>query len=168
MLENVGPFDEDFFAYCEDADLSFRAQLAGYTCRYIPEAVVYHLGGASSGGKRSPTATRLGTQNGINLLVKNLPAPLFARLAPFMVAGQLSRLAMTARNITGLRANLSGYAGALRLLPVMLRKRRAIQAGRKAPDEYISGLLRDSFRAANASMARRLRDAVSRRLGWPG
>ncbi|WP_235401305.1 glycosyltransferase family 2 protein [Rubrobacter aplysinae] len=168
MLESVGPFDEDFFAYCEDTDLSFRAQLAGYTCRYIPEAVVYHLGGASSGGKRSPTATRLGTQNGINLLVKNLPAPLFPRLAPFMVAGQFSRLAMTARNFTGLRANLAGYAGALRLLPVMLRKRRAIQAGRKAPDEYISGLLRNSFRAANASMARRLRDAVSRRLGWPG
>ena len=165
MLDDVGSFDEDFFAYCEDADLSFRAQLAGYGCRYVPEAVVYHMGGASGGGKRGEAATRLGTRNGLCLLVKSLPAPLALRLAPFIVAGQLSRLAMTARSPAGLRANLAGYAGAVRLLPAMLRKRREIQAGRRVPDSYIRDLLRGSFRAADASIARRLRDAARRRLG---
>lgn len=168
MLEDVGSFDEDFFAYCEDADLSFRAQLAGYLCRYVPDAVVYHLGGVSSGGKRGATATRLGTQNGLNLLVKNLPAPLFLRLAPFIIAGQLSRLAMTARTFTGLRANMAGYAGTIRLLTKMLRKRRIIQAGRRVSEERIERLLRDSFRAADASMTRRLRDAALRLLEGSG
>lgn len=165
MLEDVGPFDEDFFAYCEDADLSFRAQLAGYRCRYVPEAVVYHMGGASGGGKRSTAATRLGTQNGLCLLVKNLPTPLALRLAPFIFAGQLSRLAVTGRSLAGPRANLEGYAGAVRLLPKMLRKRREIQASRRVPDSYVKSLLRDSFRAADASIARRLRDAARHRLG---
>jgi GT2 family glycosyltransferase len=75
-FEDIGPFDEVFFAYCEDGDVSFRAQLAGYKCLYAPGAVVHHIGSALTGGKRSPTATRLGTQNGGNFLVKNLPATL--------------------------------------------------------------------------------------------
>src|SRR5215210_9226871 len=53
MLDEVGLFDEDFVSYCEDGDLSFRAQLAGYRCFYVPGAVVYHMGSASTGGKRS-------------------------------------------------------------------------------------------------------------------
>src|SRR5206468_6895299 len=67
----IGLFDEDFFAYCEDGDLSFRGQLAGYRCLYVPGAVIYHVGSASTGGKRSPFATRLGSRNGLCLLVKN-------------------------------------------------------------------------------------------------
>ena len=42
MLEEVGLFDEDFFAYCEDSDLGLRGRLAGWTCRYVPTAVVHH------------------------------------------------------------------------------------------------------------------------------
>ncbi|MBA2441854.1 MAG: glycosyltransferase family 2 protein [Rubrobacter sp.] len=156
MLEDVGRFDEDFFAYCEDADLSFRAQLAGYRCLYVPGAVVYHVGSASSGGKRSPTAVRLGTQNGLNVLVKNLPAPLVPRLAPFILAGQVSRLVMTTRSTDTLRANLAGYAGVWRLLPEMLRKRRGVQARRRVSNAYVRRLLRGSFRAADASISRRL------------
>ena len=52
VFDGVGLFDEDFFAYCEDGDLSFRAQLAGYRCLYAPQAVVYHVGSVSTGGKR--------------------------------------------------------------------------------------------------------------------
>lgn len=42
MLDEIGFFDEDFFAIGEDIDLSFRAKLAGYKCVYVPEALVYH------------------------------------------------------------------------------------------------------------------------------
>src|SRR3712207_6126046 len=47
MLDDIGLFDEDFFANCEDGDLSFRAQLAGYRCLYVPGSVVYHVGSAT-------------------------------------------------------------------------------------------------------------------------
>lgn len=81
MLDEIGLFDEDFGSYCEDADLSFRAQLAGHRCLYVPEAVVYHVGSASTGGKRSATATRLGTRNSLLLLAKNLPLPAVPHLS---------------------------------------------------------------------------------------
>jgi hypothetical protein len=156
MLDDIGLFDEDFFAYCEDGDLSFRAQLAGYGCLYVPGAVVYHVGSASTGGKRSPTATRLGTRNSVCLLVKNLPASLAPRILPAFAAGQFSRLAVT--TLTGvLPAHLKGLAEALRLLPRMLRKRRLVQRRRRVPVSRIGKLLDDSSRAARASIRRRVR-----------
>jgi len=154
MLDDIGLLDEDFFAYCEDGDLSFRAQLAGYRCLYVPKAVVYHVGSATT-GKRGPFATRLGTRNGLCLLVKNLPTSLVPSFLPFVVAGQLSRLAVTASTST-LRAHLEGLAGALRLLPLMLKKRQEIQKRRRVPVGYIRRLLKESSRAAGASLRRRL------------
>jgi GT2 family glycosyltransferase len=165
LFEEIGPFDEDFFAYCEDGDVSFRAQLAGYRCLYVPHAIVYHVGSASTGGKRSPTATRLGTQNGVNLLVKNLPATLVWRSLPSLLAGQLARVAITSFSSTGLRAHLGGLAGAWRLLPRMLEKRKDIQNRRRVSDDYIRRLLRFSSHQARESRRRRVRDQIQLRLG---
>ena len=164
LFEEIGSFDEDFFAYCEDGDISFRSQLAGYPCLYVPEAVVYHVGSASTGGKRSPTATRLGTQNGLNLMIKNLPASLAWGLMPSVVAGQLSRIFVTSFYPGGLRAHLSGLVGAGRLLPRMLEKRKAIQSTRRVSDAYVRDLLRESSRRAAESRRRRLRDRLMLRL----
>jgi GT2 family glycosyltransferase len=164
LFEEIGLFDEDFFAYCEDGDVSFRAQLAGHRCLYVPGAVVYHMGSASTGGKRSPTATRLGTQNGINLLVKNLPVTLAWRSLPFLLAGQLSRVAVTSFSPGGLRAHLGGLGGAWRLLPRMLEKRKGIQTRRAGSDDYIRRLLRHSSRQAKESRRRRVRDKIQQRL----
>ncbi len=163
ILEEIGLFDEDFFAYCEDGDLSFRAQLAGYRCLYVPDAIVYHVGSASTGGKRSPTATRLGTRNSISLLVKDLPAPLIWRFLPSFLAGQLGRLLVTAS--TGvLRAHLMGLDEAIRHLPLMLQKRREVQKRRRIPVAYIRELLKESSRAARASFLRRMRDDILARF----
>ena len=162
MLDDIGLFDEDFFANCEDGDLSFRAQLAGYRCLYVPDSVVYHMGSATF-GKRSPTATRLGTRNSLCMLVKNLPAPLVPGLLPLVFVGQLSRLVVTASTST-LGAHLEGLAGALRLLPLMLKKRREIQGGRRVPIEYIKDLLKESSKAAGASIRRRLIYLLGSRL----
>lgn len=164
MLGEIGLFDEDFFAYCEDGDLSFRAQLAGYRCRYVPDAVVYHVGGASTGGKRSATATMLGTRNSLWLLTKNLPLSLIPHVLPFFVLGQLARL-LTAAATGTLRAHLEGLAGAWRGLPATLKKRREIQAARRLPDAELRRLLRESSLAATASLARRLRDAALAKAG---
>lgn len=165
LFEEIGPFDEDFFAYCEDGDVSFRAQLSGYRCLYVPQAIVYHMGSASTGGKRSPTATRLGTQNGVNLLVKNLPTTLVWRFLPSLLAGQFSRVVITSLSSGGLRAYLGGLAGAWRLLPRMLEKRKEIQTRRSVSDDYVRRLLRFSSRQAIESRRRRVRDILQLRLG---
>jgi GT2 family glycosyltransferase len=164
MLEEVGLFDEDFVSYCEDGDLAFRAQLAGYRCLYVPDAVVYHMGSASTGGKRSPVATRLGTRNSVGLLVKNLPLSVAPHVLPFFVLGQLARL-LTAAATGALGAHLEGLSEAWRRLPLSLEKRRGIQGKRKISDTEVRGLLRESSLAAAASIARRLRDAARSRLG---
>lgn len=163
MLDEIGLFDEAFVSYCEDGDLSFRAQLAGYSCRYVPEAVVYHMGSVSTGGKRSPTATRLGTRNSTSLLIKNLPLSTVPHVLPFFVVGQVFRLLTTAA--TGvLRPHLEGLSGALHELPSTLEKRRKIQAGKKVSDARVRALLRESSLAAAASILRRLRDEILKRL----
>jgi GT2 family glycosyltransferase len=163
MLDEIGLFDEDFVSYCEDVDLSFRAQLAGYRCFYVPDAVVYHMGSASTGGKRSATATRLGTRNSLSVLVKNLPLSAVPHLLPFFVPGQLARL-LTAAATGALRAHLVGLAEAWQHLPLMLKKRREIQNRKRVSDAHIRRLLRDSSLAATASISRRLRDQVELRL----
>jgi GT2 family glycosyltransferase len=160
MLDEIGLFDEDFVSYCEDGDLSFRAQLAGYRCLYVPGAVVYHMGSASTGGKRSATATRLGTRNSLSLLVKNLPLSAVPHVLPFFVLGQIARL-LTAAATGTLETHLEGLAGAWHHLPLMLEKRREIQGRRRVSDARIRRLLRESSLAAAASIARRLRDQVS-------
>lgn len=163
MLDDIGLFDEDFVSYCEDGDLSFRAQLAGYHCLYVPDAVVYHVGSVSTGGKRSATATRLGTRNSLSLLVKNLPLSAVPHVLPFFVLGQLARL-LTAAATGSLGAHLRGLAESWHHLPIMLEKRRRIQKNRRTSDVKIRSLLRGSSLAATASIARRLRDRLEERL----
>jgi GT2 family glycosyltransferase len=159
LFDDVGLFDEDFVSYCEDGDLSFRAQLAGYRCFYVPGAVVYHMGSASTGGKRSETATRLGTRNSLSLLVKDLPLSAVPHILPFFVLGQFARL-LTAAATGTLRAHLEGLVGAWRHLPLMLQKRAEIQKRKRVSDAEVRRLLRESSLAAAASIARRLRDGV--------
>ena len=160
LFGEIGLFDADFFSNCEDGDLSFRAQLAGYRCLYVPGSVIYHIGSASTGGKRSATNTRLGTQNGINLLVKNLPASLILRLLPSVLAGHLYRLVTTSVSPEILKAYLSGLTGALRLFPKMLQKRKGIQQRRRVSDAYVHQLLRGSSRMVTQSRRRRIRDQL--------
>lgn len=159
MLDEIGLFDEDFVSYCEDGDLSFRAQLAGYRCYYVPDAVVYHMGSATSGGKRSALATRLGSRNSLSLLAKDLPLAVVPHLLPFFLPGQLARLLIAAATGT-LGAHLEGLLGAWRQRHLTLKKRREIQARRRVSDAYVRRLLRESSLAAAKSMARRLRDRL--------
>jgi len=164
MLDGVGLFDEDFVSYCEDGDLNFRAQLAGYRCLYVPEVVVYHMGSASTGGKRSATATRLGTRYSLSLLVKNLPGAAAPHVLPFLLLEQLARM-LTAAAAGVLRAHVQGLSEARRHLPLMLEKRREIQGKKRVSDREIRGLLRESSLAVAASIARRLRDRIEAPLG---
>ena len=62
-LDEVGPFDERLFMYCEDVDLSWRGLHAGWRYRYVPTSVVHHQHRASSGGERTPLLDHLNRRN---------------------------------------------------------------------------------------------------------
>jgi GT2 family glycosyltransferase len=80
----AGGFDEDFFSYFEDVDLGFRLRLEGKRCLYIPQAVVYHVGSAST-GKRSDFSVYYGYRNLIWTFVKNMPLPLICLYLPLHI-----------------------------------------------------------------------------------
>jgi GT2 family glycosyltransferase len=124
-LSAVGDFDEDFFLYYEDTDLSWRLRAGGWTVRYEATAVVRHAHGASS-DFRSKLFRFHDDRNRLLMLAKNAPAALAWRAAlryPLTVASlTLHQGPVLAMTTTRLRA----FGSYLRLLPRMLRRRRAL------------------------------------------
>ena len=72
MLQDIGGFDEDFFAYADDAELGLRGRIAGWRCLYTPHAVVRHHRGATL-GLGSPRRLTLIERNRVLLVVKLFP-----------------------------------------------------------------------------------------------
>jgi len=140
MLDDIGPFDEDLFMYCEDVDLNWRAQLAGYRCVFAPQAVVYHHLSATGGGI---TASYYTGRNTLWVLAKNYPAPLLRRYWALILRAQLgiTRDALKAGRGAAARARLRGQLAGWLGMPRFLRKRRAIQAARRVPLEAIEQML---------------------------
>ncbi len=138
MLDQIGAFDEDLFAYGDDAELGLRARIAGWRCLYVPEAVVRHRRGATL-GQGNPERVRLIERNRILLAAKLFPWSLLL-LNPFYFALRMAAGAFAATSAEGdlaafpgffnklrvLAALLRGQWGALRMLPLTLRKRTAI------------------------------------------
>jgi GT2 family glycosyltransferase len=129
-LERVGEFDEDFFAFYEDVDWNLRAQLAGLSCRYVPGAVVYHMGSATIGRGLSDFTRYHLWRNTLWIIAKDLPAGALLRHAPHLLLGQLVNLAVALRD-RKLGIWLRVWRDALRGLPRALRKRRAVMARRR-------------------------------------
>ncbi len=125
MLEEIGGFDEDFFAYLEDVDLAWRARLAGWRCLLEPRARVYHVHSATL-GQASPLKHYLLGRNKIWLVVKNYPMPWLLRYLPVILAYDLLSALMSAVRLRH-PAPIRGRVDGLRRLPHFLRKRRRIQ-----------------------------------------
>lgn len=139
MLEDIGLFDEDFFAYAEDVDLSFRAQLAGYQCLYVPEAVVYHHLQGSFGALPGHSLC-LSRRNAFDTVLKNMPAALLWRRLPYILGYYFA--VDLAYIVQGrLRPILKGRLDNIRRLRGTLAKRGQIQAGRRVSDEYINAAM---------------------------
>ena len=131
LFEALGGFDEDLFMYCEDVDLGYRIRLAGGACRVIPDAVVEHIGSASTGGAGSDFASFHGARNRIRVFIKDTPPVLFWLTLPLHVlatAVLFLRLAGQGR----LGPTLRGARAALADLPAALAARRRTQALRTA------------------------------------
>ncbi|MCY4010093.1 MAG: glycosyltransferase family 2 protein [Anaerolineaceae bacterium] len=140
MLCDIGLLDDDFFFSGEDVDLGWRAQLRGWRCLYVPQAVVYHHLSASGGGV---TASYYDGRNSIAVLIKNLPAALWWRYGAKIIWRQCRRAGAALRSWRGAeaRAQLRGMMAGLLWLPKMLRKRREVQASRRVGIEELEQLL---------------------------
>jgi GT2 family glycosyltransferase len=165
MLDEIGGFDEDFFAYGDDAELGLRGRIAGWCCLYAPEAVVRHHRGATLG---------LGSARRLELIERNRVL-LAAKLFPWSLlwlngayyAARLSAGAWAAARGQGEMAHFPGLRGklraalalakgdlaALRMLPRMLRKRAAIERIRKLTPGQVRALILD-HRISLAALSR--------------
>ena len=76
VLEEIGLFDDNFFAYMEDVDLAIRSRINGYRNLLCPDAIVYHIGSATSGSRYNEFKVRLAARNNVWVVYKNLPIPL--------------------------------------------------------------------------------------------
>jgi GT2 family glycosyltransferase len=129
-FELVGPFDRQLGAYYEDVDWGFRARLLGMTARYVPTAVSYHMGSATTGREPARYASQI-VRNQLLVVIKDFPAPLLLRHLPRIVFFELKWLLFDALHGLG-RAHLRGLVAAIAMLPRALASRRAVQRARTA------------------------------------
>jgi GT2 family glycosyltransferase len=141
LFEHIGYFDEDFVGYCEDVDLGWRAQLAGFRCLYVPSAVIYHRLSATGGG---PVASFYTGRNTISVIVKDVPGELIRRHWRRMAAAQarVTWDALRAWRGNAARARLRGQVAGLLSIPQTLSKRRAVQALRRVDLAYLESVMR--------------------------
>lgn len=150
MIDEVGPFDEDFFAYADDADLGLRGRIAGWDCVYNPRAVVRHHRAATL-GRQSAGRLRLIERNRVWLVAKLFPWRLLL-LNPFYYTARLAHGLWSAARGRGeagqhaskwtlartlLLADLEALAG----LPRMLRKRREMKRFRRLSGAEVADLI---------------------------
>ena len=136
VFDELGGFDEDFFASHEDVDLSYRARLLGYRCRYVADAIVRHHGSATL-GRVSAWAVFHGQRNLEWVYVKNTPAMLLLRTLPGHLVYNAAAAVHFAR-IGAAGAFLRAKVAALAGLPKMLRKRAAVQRSRRVSGASVS------------------------------
>jgi GT2 family glycosyltransferase len=143
MLDEIGLFDEEFFAYADDVDIGLRARLAGWKCVYVPSARVYHKYSSSSSAY-SPFKAFLVERNRIWVLLKYYPiemilaspfftllrllAHLFGALTGQGASGKFSREHSILRAMTIL---VKAWGAALAALPGVIRQRRAFSPLRR-------------------------------------
>ena len=139
VLEEIGLFDEDFFAYYEDADLSFRAQLAGWKIAYVPSSLAYHQIGATSSKVKGFTTYQ--TMKNLQLLYyKNVPRHFMYRIGWRFFITQclfLARAFSRRQAWAALKGDIKGSG----LIFKKYSERKQIQRTRKVTDEYIWSIL---------------------------
>lgn len=89
IVEKIGYFDEEHFAYLEDTDIGYRARIYGYENWYAPKAIVYHVGSGTSGSRYNQFKTRYSSRNNIYLIYKNMPLLQIILNLPFLAVGFL-------------------------------------------------------------------------------
>lgn len=138
-FEQIGGFDEDFFAYMEDIDLDLRLRLAGYPCLYLPDAVVRHVGSGST-GSRSDFSTFYGQRNLVWAFVKNMPGLLFWLLLPAHLIVNIAYLLAGVFMSNG-KTLWQAKKAAIADLPKIWLKRQLVQSKRTSSVWHFAKLL---------------------------
>lgn len=139
MLDEVGLFDEDYFIYLEDVDLSWRSQLMGWRTVYVPQARVYHVHSGTT-REASPFKNFHLARNKVWTVIKNYPSPQFWLYLPLILLYDLGTIPYTLL-VRGDTAALRGRLAAFRRLPEAWRKRREVQDRRRASFEDLQQVL---------------------------
>ena len=143
MLRQVGGFDEMFFAYLEDTDLNFRAQLLGWKSIYDPRAITYHAINATS-SKLGDFTSYHTLKNYFYLYFKNMPGLLFWKYLPKFSLGFLYISAAKLYKLKFL-VILKAYFMIFINFPRLVIRRYKIQRSRKVSVEYIDSILLKKF-----------------------
>ena len=134
-------FDEDFFMYYEDVDLSFRAQLAGWKVCFTPKAIAYHKVGASS--KKVPGLAVYNTFKNLPLVfIKNVPGKLFWYIGLRFFLTYWLIFASAVRHGNGWPA-FKGILASIIRKPAAYHKRWSIQKNRKVSVNYIRSIIHE-------------------------
>ncbi len=140
MLDAIGLLDETFQFSCEDVDISWRAQLAGYRCAFAHDAIVYHKVSATGGGVLN---SFYDGRNFIWLLIKDVPSEIWRAHFGDIMREQLriTRDALRAWRGAAARNRLKGQLIGLLTAPKMLHARREVQRRRVIDTATLDGLL---------------------------
>ena len=139
MLREIGILDDNFFAYYEDVDISFRAQLAGWKIAYVPDSKVYHEMSVT-GARIKGFFTYQTMKNLPMVLWKNVPLPLLPTVLPRFTLVYISFFVSAAQR-GQLYYAVKGSLRATVLLPKKMWQRRRIQKNRKVDVDYIKSIL---------------------------
>ncbi|MFC1571224.1 glycosyltransferase family 2 protein [Candidatus Margulisiibacteriota bacterium] len=143
MLDEIGLYDEEFFAHHDETDLGMRAHWAGWKCIYVPTAVVHHRYSASHGAY-SPLKAFLVERNRVYVAIKNFPLPLLL-ISPFYTIIRLALQAYGALTNRGSAGRFTesfskvqlviilakAYISAAINMPKFLKKRKEILSNKK-------------------------------------
>ncbi len=140
LLDEIGFLDDDFFFSCEDVDVGWRANLAGWEVWYAPTAVIYHKLKATGG---AVTGSYYDGRNFLYLIWKNYPASLLRQNGRLIARAQLNITKEALQNWRGeaARARLRGQWAGLWGIFKMWPKRKEVQALRRLDDKTLAGRL---------------------------
>ncbi len=145
-FEQCGGLDADFFAYLDDIDLGLRAQLVGYGGMYVPQAVAYHIGSATSGSVVHPRILELVTRNQLWLLAKDYPPDVVQQYRYRILVFQALWFGFVVRKRGGLGAYVRGIRAAIAKRSMMHRKRAELASKQRISDADFERLLMESER----------------------
>ena len=139
LFKDIGLFDEDFFAYYEDVDVSFRAQLAGWKVVYTPDAIAYHKQGATSRKIPGFTVYQI-FKNSPMLFIKNVPRQLLFTVGVRFYLSYWLMLANAIVKGNGKPALKGAWMGFI-LSFKKLGERQQIQKDKRVSADYIKSIL---------------------------
>ncbi|WP_017931052.1 glycosyltransferase family 2 protein [Robiginitomaculum antarcticum] len=129
IFEKCGGFDDSFFCYLEDVDLSYRLRLYGEKCLLCPDARATHVG-SSSTEKHSGFKFYHSHKNNFSLIIKNTPLVLLLVMLPLFLASQIWIIYRN-RNHPNSDARVAGFKDGMKSIPGIIKKRRRAISGRQ-------------------------------------